>query len=180
MPSYRNRASQVWESTELGAPWMNLMREAINGQVFAHGNAGFLAVAAIHGTAHLALFDQIAWDSHDLAALTNGNAAKNTFVTSISGTSSLDDLQDGAGYFGPENNSVRTLQERGAVFIACHDSIHAVARASRQRADGTGPPADAIAVDLTNRLVPGAVLVPSVVAFLIELQRVGFTDAKGD
>jgi intracellular sulfur oxidation DsrE/DsrF family protein len=35
--------------------------------------------------------------------------------------------------------------------------------------------ADEIAADLTNNLVPGAVLVPSVVAYLVELQRSGFT-----
>ncbi|MGJ4960361.1 hypothetical protein ACQR1H_32340 [Bradyrhizobium sp. HKCCYLRH2015] len=31
--AYRNRARQVWECTELGAPWLNLMREALNGQI---------------------------------------------------------------------------------------------------------------------------------------------------
>jgi intracellular sulfur oxidation DsrE/DsrF family protein len=177
---YRNRALQVWVCTEMGAPWLNLMREAISGQVFAHGNPGFLAVAAIHGSAHLALFDQAAWGAHGLAALSGGKAAMNTFLAPKPGTSPHDDLQDVAGYYGPANNNIRTLQERGAVFIACHDSIHAIARSVRQRAGGTGPSADATAADLTNHLVPGAVLVPSVVAFLVELQRVGFTYSKGD
>jgi intracellular sulfur oxidation DsrE/DsrF family protein len=176
--AYRNRALQVWECTEIGAPWLNLMREAINGQVFAHGNPGFLAVAAIHGSAHLALFDQVAWDTHGLSALAGGTAARNVFVTPRPRTSPSDGLQDVAGYYGPENNNIRTLQERGAVFIACHDSIHAIARTLRQRAGGSGPSVDAIAADLTNNIIPGAVLVPSVVAFLVELQRVGFTYAK--
>ena len=39
--------------------------------------------------------------------------------------------------------------------------------------------ADAIAADLTNNLVPGVVLVPSVVAYLAELQDARFTYAKG-
>lgn len=177
---YRNRALQVWECTEIGAPWLNLMREAISGQVFAHGNPGFLAVAAVHGSAHLTLFDPVAWDTHGLAALSGGKAARNTFVAPKPGTSPADDVQDIAGYYGPENNNIRTLQERGAVFVACHDSIHAIARGIHQRGGGSGPSADAIAADLTNRLVPGAVLVPSVVAFLVELQRVGFTYSKGD
>lgn len=84
------------------------------------------------------------------------------------------------GYYGPENSNISTLQERGAVFIACHDSIHTIARSVRQRAGGSGLSADAIAADLTNHLIPGAVLVPSVVAFLVELQRVGFTYTKSD
>lgn len=175
---YRSRSLQVWECTEIGAPWLNLMREAISGQVFAHGNPGFLAVAAVHGSAHLALFDQIAWDKHDLAALTDRKVAKNIFVASNAGTSPSDDIQDISGYYGPQNNNIQTLQGRGAVFVACHDSIHAIARTLRERAGVGGPSPDALAADLTNRLVPGAVLVPSVVAFLVELQRVGFTYAK--
>lgn len=178
--AYRNRALQLWECTEIGAPWLNLMREAISGQVFAHGNSGFLAVAAVHGSAHLTLFDQAAWDTHDLAGLSGNKAAKNTFLTPKPGTSPSDDLQDVAGYYGPENNNIRTLQERGAVFIACHDSIHAIARSVRQKAGGSAPSADSIAADLTNHLVTNAVLVPSVVAFLVELQRSGLTYSKGD
>ena len=56
--------------------------------------------------------------------------------------------------------------------------MSAIARAVHQRGDGPAQSADAIAADLTNHLVPGAVLVPSVVAFRVELQRVGFTYAK--
>ena len=74
--AYKYRSLQMWESTELAAPWINLMREAINGQVFSHGNPDFLAVAAVHGTAHLALFNQTAWDKHELAELTGGKIVK--------------------------------------------------------------------------------------------------------
>jgi intracellular sulfur oxidation DsrE/DsrF family protein len=176
--TYRNRAMQVWEATELGAPWLNLMREAVNGQVYAHGNPGFLAVAAVHGSAHLALFDQAAWGTHDLAALSGGLATKNSYVTAKPGTSAADDVQNVAGYYGPENNNIATLQQRGMVFVACHDSIHAIARNLAKRGRGEAAGADDIAADLTNHLVPGAVLVPSVVAFLAELQRVGFSYAK--
>jgi intracellular sulfur oxidation DsrE/DsrF family protein len=176
--SYRNRALQVWEATEIGAPWLNLMREAVNGQVYAHGNAGFLAVAAVHGSAHLALFDQAAWDKHDLAALSGGAAHSNTYLAAKAGTSPSDDLQNLAGYYGPDNSKIVTLQQRGMVFVACHDSIHAIARNLCHLGRGEACSPDEVAADLTNHLIPGAVLVPSVVAYLIELQRVGFTYAK--
>jgi hypothetical protein len=65
------------------------------------------------------------------------------------------------------------------VFIACHDSIYAIARMIHSRPEYGGVQADVIAADLTNSLIPGVVLVPSVVAFLVELQRSGFTYAKG-
>jgi intracellular sulfur oxidation DsrE/DsrF family protein len=60
--------------------------------------------------------------------------------------------------------------------VACHDSIHAIARGLQAKAMKDP---DVIAADLTNNLIPGAVLVPSVVAFLAQLQRAGFTYAKG-
>lgn len=42
--------------------------------------------------------------------------------------SRADNLQDPMGFYGSENNNFSTLQDGGIVFIACHDSIHAIAR----------------------------------------------------
>jgi hypothetical protein len=176
--SYEYHALQVWESTDLGAPWINLMREALNGQVFAHGNADFLAVAAVHGNAHLALFTQAAWEKYKLAQVGGGHANFNSFIVEKSGVSPRDDLQDLNGFYGPQNNNIVSLQRRGAVFLGCHDSIHAIARHLHQSDQFSDTSPDAIAADLTNNLIPGVVLVPSVVAFLVELQRAGFTYSK--
>ncbi|MGO4722187.1 MULTISPECIES: thiosulfate dehydrogenase [unclassified Inquilinus] len=176
--TYRYRSRQMWEVTELSTPWLNLIREAMNGQVFAHGNPEFLPVAAVHGTAHLALFDQPTWDRYKLAGLTDGKPAANSFILEKPGVSAEDDLQDLEGFYGPANNNILSLQRRGAVFIACHDSIHAVARRLHGIPDFAATPADVIAADLTNGLIPGVILVPSVVAFMVELQRAGFTYAK--
>jgi intracellular sulfur oxidation DsrE/DsrF family protein len=176
--AYRYRSRQMWEVTELSAPWLGLMREATNGQVFAFGNPDFLPVAAVHGTAHLSLFDQPTWDRYKLAGLTDGKFAANSFIVEKPGVSPADDLQDLDGFYGPANNNIISLQRRGAVFLACHDSIHAIARKLHGDPEFATTPADAIAADLTNGLIPGAVLVPSMVAFLVELQRAGFTYAK--
>lgn len=176
--AYRYRSRQMWEVTDLSAPWLGLMREATNGQVFALYNPEFLPVAAVHGTAHLALFDQPSWDRYKLAALTGGKFATNSFIVEKPGVSEEDDLQDLDGFYGPANNNIISLQHRGAVFLACHDSIHAIARGLHGMPEFAATPADTIAADLTNGLIPGVVLVPSMVAFLVELQRAGFTYAK--
>jgi hypothetical protein len=176
--SYKYHALQVWEGTELGAPWINLMREAINGQVFSHGNSDFLAVAAVHGNAHAALFTQAAWEKYKLAQLGGGHADFNSFIVEKLGVSPRDDLQDLNGFYGPQNSNIVSLQRRGAVFLGCHDSIHAIARYLYQSGGFSDMSPDAIAADLTNNLIPGVVLVPSVVAFLVELQRAGFTYSK--
>jgi intracellular sulfur oxidation DsrE/DsrF family protein len=177
--SYGGGPRQVWENTEIAAPWLNLMREAVNGQVFAHGHPDFVAVAAVHGTAHLALFTQPMWDKYDLAASTGGKFARNELAVEKPGVSPSDDRQNVSGFYGPTNNNIISLQRRGVVFVACHDSVHAIARGLAAKAGAASADPDLIAADLTNNLVQGAVLVPSVVAFLVELQHAGYTYAKG-
>jgi intracellular sulfur oxidation DsrE/DsrF family protein len=174
--SYRGDRKQMWESSDIGAPWLNLMREAMNGQVFAHGHPDFLPVAAVHGTAHLALFNQAMWDRYGLAKNAGGQILSNAFVAERAGVSPADDRQKVDGFYGSGNNNISTLQRRGAVMVACHDSIHAIARGIVSKA-GSGSP-DTIAADLTNNLIDDVVLVPSVVAYLVELQAAGFTYAK--
>jgi intracellular sulfur oxidation DsrE/DsrF family protein len=174
--AYRGNPRQVWENSDIAAAWINLMREAMNGEEFAHHHPDFLAVSATHGNAHVSLFNQSMWDKYPLTELTGGAATRNTFIIEKPGVAPTDDHHDMQGFYGVANNNITTLQRRGAVFVACHDSIHAI---SRHLAIKSSSDPDVIAADLTNNLIPGAVLVPSVVAFLVELQRVGFTYAKG-
>jgi hypothetical protein len=176
--AYKYRSRQVWENTEMGGPWPGLMREAMNGQVFTLGNTDFLAVSATHGYAHLALFSQPMWDKYNLAAIAGPKFASNTLIVEKAGVTPADKLEDVAGFYGPNNNNIVSLQRRGAVFLGCHDSIHAISRQLHASAPENGS-ADRIAADLTNNMIPGVVLVPSVVAFLVELQRQGFTYSKG-
>ncbi len=180
---YGDRSKQVWENTEIGAAWPNLMREALNGEVFAHHNPDFLQVAAMHGLAHLALFSDDAWTRYRLSQLAGPAFASNTLIHEKPGASATDDLQDIDGFYGPDNDNIVSLQKRGAVFVACHDSIYAIARKLQQvpgaDQDLAKTPTGEIAADLTNNLVPDCVLVPSVVAFLVELQKAGFTYVKG-
>lgn len=176
--AYAAGPKQVWEASDIAAAWPNLMREAVNGQVFAHGHRDFLAVSATHGNAHLALFAQTMWDKYDLASLTGGKFARNEFLIEHPGVTPGDDRQKVDGYYGPANNNIVTLQKRGVVFVACHDSVHAIARGLQAKMPSGAPSADAIAADLTNNLIPGVILVPSVVAYLAEIQGAGFTYAK--
>lgn len=176
--SYRYRARQVWENTDIAGPWPGLMREAMNGQVFAHDNPDFLAVSATHGLAHLALFSQPMWDKYALATLAGPKFAMNSLIAEKPGVSPDDKLEDVQGFYGPMNSNIVSLQRRGAVFIGCHDSIHAIARTLQTGAFETAR-ADHIAADLTNNMIPDVVLVPSVVAFMVEMQRRGFTYSKG-
>lgn len=158
--SFKGSALQVWDITDLAGPWINLMREAMNGQVFAHGNSDYLSVGAVHGAAHLALFNQDMWNKYALSEATNGQFSHNSLIVEKAGTSPADDHQNLDGFYGPNNNNIVSLQRRGAVFVACHDSVHAIARGLATKKVGSGQSADQIAADLTNNLIPGVVLVP--------------------
>ncbi len=56
---YRGGERQVWDNTEIGGPWLNLMRNSLNAQIWSFKHPEFLVVSATHGSAHLALFDQM-------------------------------------------------------------------------------------------------------------------------
>lgn len=122
--------------------------------------------------------ERCAWDRHKFAAKTDGKLTSKTLIVERPGLSPGDDAQNLDAFYGPNNNNIVPLQRRGMVFVACHDSIHAIARGLHAASELSGVSADEIAADLTNSLLPGAVLVPSVVAFIAELQRAGYSYAK--
>ncbi|HET6307999.1 MAG TPA: transcriptional initiation protein Tat [Rhodopila sp.] len=171
--AYGSSHKQVWDHIEIAGPWLNLMRNAINAQVFSFGHADFLAVSATHGTAHLALFDQPTWDKYKLAALAGGRFASNTLIVPKPASSA--DFEDPASVYGPAGNTIPALQARGVVFLACHNAIWELAGnllAHDVNPDKLSHPA--LAAELTNHLIPGAVLTPGMVATIPELQQQGF------
>ncbi len=173
---YKGGPKQCWDHTDLAGPWLNLMRNSLNTEIWAFRNPDFLCVSATHGPAHLALYDQPTWDKYQLAKIAGGNISRNTF-TALPLASAHDpaDFQALEGAFSSKNNSITFLQRRGAVFLACHNAIWELSErlaAAGQNPDHLG--VDGIAAELTNHLVPGVVLTPGAVATAIELQRVGF------
>jgi intracellular sulfur oxidation DsrE/DsrF family protein len=158
---------------------MNLMRNSVNAQVFSFGHADFLAVSATHGSAHLALFDQAMWDKYKLAELAGGAFKTNTFIVPKAAPSETSDFEDPKSVFGPAGNTIPVLQSRGVVFMACHNAIWEVT--GKLLGNGVNPDRlshEAIAAELTNHLIPGAVLTPGIVATIPELQQAGFHYVK--
>ena len=83
--TYRGARKQVWDNVNIAGPWLNLMRNSLNAQIFSFGHKDFLAVSATHGTAHLALLDQAMWDKYELAALAGAKFQTNTLAMSQAG-----------------------------------------------------------------------------------------------
>jgi len=173
--AYRGTRKQVWDNTDIASPWLNLMRNSVNAQVFSFRHKDFLAVSATHGTAHLALFDQAMWDKYELATLAGPKFKTNTLIVAKPVPTAFSDEEDPKSVFGPVGDTIPALQDRGAVFLACHNAIWEIT--AKLIARGTNPDRasyEAVAAELTNHLIDGIVLTPGIVATIPELQQVGF------
>ena len=178
--AYKPATKQAWDNTDIGGPWLNVMRNSLNAQVWSLGHPDFLVVSETHGTAQMALYDQAMWDKYGLAKLAGKGFETNTLILeSAAAKADPHNFQDPEGFYSPANNTIPALQMRGAVFMACHNAIWE--HASKLVATGANPDKltiDALAAELTNHLIPGVVLTPGAVATVAELQRAGFTYAR--
>lgn len=177
---YKSPHKQAWDNTEIGSPWLNLMRNSLNAQIWSFRHPDFLVVSATHGSAHLALLDQTIWDKYQLTKLAGDKFKTNTLIEDAKGANAdPKDFENAEGVYSPANNSIPALMERGVVFLSCHNAIWEEAekliKADINPDKLTG---DQLAADLTNHLLPGVVLTPGAVGTLPELQRAGFAYAK--
>lgn len=177
---YRGGPKQVWDNTAIASPWLNLMRNSMNTQVWSFQHPDFLCVSATHGSAHLALYDNVIWDKYHLAKLTKGKFANNKLVTEPAGAHANPKYyEDAEGVFSPHDNSIPVLQKRGAVFLGCHNEVWELTMKLHKK--GINPDHlshEAMAAEFTNHLIPGVVLTPGIVGTLPELELAGFQYAK--
>ncbi len=178
---YRGSPKQVWDNTDISSPWLNLMRNSINAQVWSFRNADFIAISATHGTCHLALYDAYVWEKYNLPAVLGHKFKRNTFldIPAKVRNASAADYNDPLGLFSPSANCLPLLMDRGAVFLGCHNAIWEFA--GGLLAKGHNPDHlthEELAADLTNHLIPGVVLTPGIVATLPLLTMAGYSYAK--
>src|SRR5260221_896906 len=180
--SYRPAPRQAWDNTDIGGPWLNLMRNALNSQIWSFKHPDFLAISVTHGTAQLALYDQAIWDKYQLTSLAGDEFKTNTPIVERKSAAADSviyedpaNYEDPAGPFSGQGNSIPALMRRSGVFMSCRHAIleHAAALVK----SGINPdklPHATLAAELTNHLVDGAVLIPGAAGTLPELQQVGF------
>jgi hypothetical protein len=178
--SYRSVPRQVWDNSDIGGPWLNLMRNALNSQIWSFKHPDFLTVSVTHGTSNLALYDQATWDKYQLTQLAGGEFKTNTLIIEQKPVAADPaNYEDPAGPFSGDDNSIPALMRRGVVFLSCHNAIWEQAAALiKIGINPDGLSHAALAAELTNHLVDGAVLIPGAAGTLPELQQVGFHYAK--
>jgi hypothetical protein len=181
---YAGGPKQSWDNTDITGPWLNVMRNAMNAQIWSFGHPDFLCVSATHGSAQLALYDDAMWEKYGLAKIAGGTVTRNSFVAPAGappGAASPDpsDYENANGAFSPRNNSIQTLQRRGAVFLACHNAVWELC----QRLIGSGVNPDHLGheemcAELSNHVIEGVVMTPGAVGTLMELASAGFSYAR--
>src|SRR5258708_1315788 len=160
--SYRPVPKQAWDSIDIGGPWLSVIRNALNTEIWSFKHPDFLAVSVTHGTAHLALYDQAMWDKYQLTRLAGDKFKTNTLIIEQKASDSDPaNYEDPAGVFSSEDNSIPALMRRGVVFMCCHNAIWEQA-AALIKADVNPDKLShgALAAELTNHLVDGVVLIP--------------------
>jgi hypothetical protein len=171
---------QAWDNTDIAGPWLNLMRNALNVQIWSFKHLDFLAVSSTHGSAQLALYDQAMWEKYQLTKLAGDRFKTNTLIADQKADSSdPPNFQDPAGVFSPADNSIPALMRRGVVFMSCHNAIWEQAAALiKLDVNPDKLSHEALAAELTNHLIPGTVLIPGAVGTMPELQQAGFHYSK--
>jgi hypothetical protein len=90
---YEEPVKQVWDNTILDSPWLNLMRNSLNAQIWSFKHPDFLAVSATHGSAHLALYDDTIWDKYQITKLAGEKFKTNTLMVAKSAPSDAVDYE---------------------------------------------------------------------------------------
>lgn len=177
---YAGAPKQVWDNTDLEGPWLKLMRNSMNVQIWSFKHPNFLALSATHGTAHLALYDDFLWEKYHLSKLTKDKYQTNVFIKDVpTDQDNPADFENPDGVFSPRGDSVAVLQKRGTVFLACHNGIWELTLSLHQK--GVNPDRlthAQMTAEFTNHLIPGVVLTPGIVGTLPELMLAGYQYAK--
>jgi len=177
---YTGGPKQSWDNTDISGPWLNVMRNSVNSEVWSFRHSDFLCVSATHGSAQLALYDDQMWEKYGLAKMAGGNITRNSFVAAPAAAEhDPRDFQSPSGPFSSHANSIQVLQRRGVVFLACHNAVWELSE--RLVVAGTNPDKlsiEALCAELTNHVIPGVVVTPGAVGTLVELGKAGFIYAR--
>jgi intracellular sulfur oxidation DsrE/DsrF family protein len=171
--AYRAGPKQIWDATDINGPWLAGMHNSLNVQIWSFKHPDFLLVAGVHGPAEMALLDQAMWDKYQFGKLTGGAFASNTLIERHD--ESDRDHQSETGAYSAAANDVATLMDRGVPFMVCHLALWELS--GKLMKAGVNPDHlshEQMTAELTNHLVPGAVLTPGMVATIPEFQQAGF------
>jgi len=168
---------QLWDVNGYVPTALGAMKNAYNGYQFGYGIAAArIGIAAcLHGTSTAFAYTDAMWTKYKLGEAfgfkdPSGNVVStNIFYHARSKNDLSADPNDGSSMF--QDGTLEALQRRGLIVLVCHTAAAEQARSlvsAGAAPQGTAP--GDVLKDLLANLVPGASIVPSMVATVGILQ----------
>jgi hypothetical protein len=169
---------QAWEAVAFRPGVWNNVKNAMNGLQFGFGYAADAIAMAWcgHGPSAAYGYSDYVWKKYQIGTffgLKNdaGSAiVSNVFLARKNAAAPQADPDDPAGLY--QDTSIEALQSRGLVMLACHTAVEEQARGIVKKGLApAGASASDVADDILTHLIPGAIVVPSMVAAIAVLQQ---------
>jgi len=138
-------------------------------------------LVATYASANVLNYDDTIWEKYKLGEkygitdpTTGKPAVRNVFLPSRFGPDAPKDPAAPNNHY--QDTGIAVLQERGALFLSCNNSLngHAAAAVADKRAPAGMEAAD-VAADIQAHLIPGATLVPAVVGEVSRAMATGYS-----
>jgi intracellular sulfur oxidation DsrE/DsrF family protein len=167
---------QLWELIAFNPGALNGVKNALNGLHFGFGypQDGVALALAIHGPSSAYNWTDFIWEKYRIGEFfalkdANGPIVRNVFLARKNPIDGPRDPNDLRSPF--QDTSIEALQSRGVVFLACHTAIEEISRGLVKAGHApAGMSGSDVAADILTHLIPGAVVVPSMVATVAVLQ----------
>lgn len=174
----QSKIRQVFEQIAFKPPAFSNIKNAMNGLQFGYGYkpGEFIVAFGGHGPSAAFGYSQAVWDKYKLGDYyplkdAQGNTiSTNSYVTAKATHDANADPDDPNGMY--QDASIEMLQKRGLVILTCHTAVEEQARGIVKAGNApAGMTAKDVADDILTHLIPGAVVVPSMVATMAVLQH---------
>jgi intracellular sulfur oxidation DsrE/DsrF family protein len=168
---------QVWDNVAFKPGMLNNVKNALNGLHFGFGYpADELTLAlANHGPSTAYNCTDAMWAKYRIGEFlalrdTQGTPiTRNVFLSRRNSLTGPSDPNDPSSPF--QDASIEALQSRGVIFLACHTGIEELSRGLVKAGHApSGMSGSDVAADILMHLIPGAHVVPAMVAAIAVVQ----------
>jgi hypothetical protein len=168
---------QVFEQIGFKPSVFNNIKNAMNGLQFGFGYkpSEILIAFGGHGPSAAYGYSDYVWEKYKLPDYyplkdAQGNPVpSNTFLKAKGAADIAADPDDANGMY--QDTSIEMLQKRGLLMLTCHTAVEEQAKGIVKAGNApAGMTAKDVADDILTHLIPGAIVVPSMVATMAVLQ----------
>lgn len=170
-------ARMLFEQIAFKPQLFSNVKNALNGLQFGFGYAPSRITFAFagHGPAAAFTYSDYLWKKYRIGeffALKDADGAaisSNSFLAAKAHDTNADPDDDHGFY---QDTSIETLQKRGVVMLTCHTAVEEQSKALVKKGFApAGAGAQDVANDILTHLIPGALVVPSMVATIAVMQQ---------